>query len=67
MTIFPRIKKLMTEKGVDDILLFGGGIIPQNDIEELNKIGIGKLFTPGATTVETVEYVKNWVEQNRKI
>lgn len=67
MTIFPRVKKLMKEKGIDDILLFGGGIIPQNDIEELNKTGIGKLFTPGATTVETVEYVKNWVEQNRKI
>ena len=67
MTIFPRIKKLMDEKGVNDILLFGGGIIPQNDIEELNKNGVGKLFTPGATTTETVEYVKNWVKENRKI
>lgn len=66
MTIFPRIKKLMDEKGVNDILLFGGGIIPQNDIDELNELGIGKLFTPGATTTETVEYVKGWVKENRK-
>lgn len=66
MTIFPRIKKLMLEKGVNDILLFGGGIIPQNDIDELNNMGIGKLFTPGATTTETVEYVKNWVKENRQ-
>lgn len=67
MTIFPRIKKLMDEKGVNDLLLFGGGIIPQNDIEELYKMGVGKLFTPGTTTTETVEYVNNWVKENRKI
>jgi len=65
MTIFPRIKKLMDEKGINDILLFGGGIIPQKDIEELSNMGVGKLFTPGATTLETVEYVKNWVKENR--
>jgi methylmalonyl-CoA mutase, C-terminal domain len=65
MTIFPRIKKLMDEKGLNDVLLFGGGIIPQKDIDELNSIGVGKLFTPGATTVETVDYVKNWVLENR--
>jgi methylmalonyl-CoA mutase, C-terminal domain len=65
MTIFPRIKKLMDEKGLNDVLLFGGGIIPQKDIDELNSIGIGKLFTPGATTVETVDYVKKWVGENR--
>ena len=67
MTIFPRIKKLMDEKGLNDILLFGGGINPQKDIDELKKIGVGKLFTPGATTIETVEYVKNWVKENRRI
>lgn len=58
MTIFPRIKKLMNEKGLDDIILFGGGIIPEKDIEELYKLGIGKLFTPGTTTVEIVDYIK---------
>lgn len=65
-TIFPRIKKLMDEKGLDDVLLFGGGIIPENDIAELNKLGIGRLFTPGTPTYETVEYVKQWVAENRK-
>ncbi|MDD5363146.1 MAG: cobalamin B12-binding domain-containing protein [Ignavibacteria bacterium] len=65
MTIFPRIKKLMDEKGLNDVLLFGGGIIPQKDIDELSSLGVGKLFTPGATTVETVDYVKKWVLENR--
>jgi methylmalonyl-CoA mutase C-terminal domain/subunit len=67
MTIFPKIRNLMTDKGLNDVLLFGGGIIPQKDIEELSKIGVGKLFTPGATTMDTIEYVKNWVNANRKI
>jgi methylmalonyl-CoA mutase, C-terminal domain len=67
MTIFPKIRNLMSDKGLNDVLLFGGGIIPRKDIEELNKIGIGKLFTPGATTMETIDYVKNWVNENRKI
>jgi methylmalonyl-CoA mutase, C-terminal domain len=67
MTIFPKIRNLMNDKGLDDVLLFGGGIIPRKDIEELNKIGVGKLFTPGATTMETIDYVKNWVNENRKI
>jgi methylmalonyl-CoA mutase, C-terminal domain len=67
MTIFPKIRNLMADKGLDDVLLFGGGIIPQKDIEELSKLGVGKLFTPGATTMDTIEYVKNWVNENRKI
>jgi len=67
MTIFPKIMNLMTEKGLNDVLLFGGGIIPQKDITELSEIGVGKLFTPGATTMETIEYVKSWVYENRKI
>lgn len=57
MTILPKIKKLMDEKGLDDIILFGGGIIPEKDIEELNNLGIGKLFTPGASTIEIVDYI----------
>lgn len=65
MTVFPKIKKLMDEKGLDDVLLFGGGIIPDSDIEELRKSGIGKLFTPGTPTYETVNYVKDWVIHNR--
>lgn len=64
MTIFPKIKKLMDEKGLNDIILFGGGIIPEKDIEELNKLGVGKLFTPGASTVEIVDYIKTSVKHN---
>jgi methylmalonyl-CoA mutase, C-terminal domain len=64
MTIFPKIKKLMNEKGLSDVLLFGGGIIPDKDIEELYKIGVGRLFTPGAPAYEIVEYIKNTVKRN---
>ena len=64
MTIFPKLKKLMQEKGLTDVLLFGGGIIPEQDIAELKKAGIGELFTPGTPTYETISYVKNWVQQN---
>lgn len=66
MTIFPKVKKLMDEKGLDDVLLFGGGIIPNPDIEELKKLGVGQLFTPGTPTFETIEYVKKWVLQNEE-
>ncbi|MCX6164814.1 MAG: cobalamin B12-binding domain-containing protein [Ignavibacteriae bacterium] len=64
MTIFPKIKKLMNEKGLDDIILFGGGIIPEKDIEELYKLGIGKLFTPGTSTVDIVDYIKKSVKRS---
>ncbi|MEK7249116.1 MAG: cobalamin B12-binding domain-containing protein, partial [Bacteroidota bacterium] len=50
MTVFPKIASLLKEKGLSDVLLFGGGIIPQQDIEELKKLGVGHLFTPGAST-----------------
>jgi len=66
MTVFPKIKCLMDEKGVDDVLLFGGGIIPEQDINELIKLGIGKLFTPGTPTFETVDYIKDWVIKKRR-
>ncbi|RCK72213.1 MAG: B12 binding domain of Methylmalonyl-CoA mutase [Ignavibacteriae bacterium] len=66
MTIFPKILKLMKEKNLDNVLLFGGGIIPEEDIIELNKMGVGKLFTPGSSTAEIVNYVRDWVLKNRK-
>ena len=65
MSIFPKIKQLMTEKKLNDILLFGGGIIPESDKKELMNIGIGQLFTPGVPTHDIVEYVVNWVNENR--
>jgi methylmalonyl-CoA mutase C-terminal domain/subunit len=65
MTIFPRIIQLMKEKGLKDVLLFGGGIIPDQDIKTLKSMGVGELFTPGASTLEIVAYVKDWVKKNR--
>ncbi len=65
MTIFPRILNLTKEKGMNNVLLFGGGIIPQQDIDSLKKLGVGELFTPGASTIDIVNYVKGWVQKNR--
>ena len=66
MTLFPAVKKLMLEKGLDDVLLTGGGIIPEEDMAELEKKGIGKLFGPGTPTSQSIEYVRKWVEENRE-
>tara|TARA_B100000579_G_C22359683_1_gene633237 strand:+ start:235 stop:639 length:405 start_codon:yes stop_codon:yes gene_type:complete len=66
MTIFPNVLKLMKEKGLDDILLVGGGIIPKKDIEELENLGMGKLFGPGTPVNETIAYINKWVEDNRR-
>lgn len=60
MTIFPKVLQLMRTQGLDDVLLFGGGIIPEKDINELKRMGVGQLFTPGASTTEIVSYVKRW-------
>lgn len=68
MTILPRIKSLMDEKGLDDVLLTGGGIIPKEDITKLKEEGIGDLFTPGASTKEIADYIKEWRSTNpRKV
>jgi len=67
MTIFPRILNLMKEKGVDDILLFGGGIIPDQDIKKLKEMGVGELFTPGAPTSEIVQFLNDWVKIHPKV
>lgn len=64
-TVFPKIIALMKEKKMDDVLLTGGGIIPEEDMEQLNKMGVGKLFAPGATTSEIADYIKGWVKENR--
>lgn len=64
-TIFPKVIALMKEKKMDDVLLTGGGIIPDEDMEALNKIGVGKLFAPGTTTSDIALYIKDWVKLNR--
>ena len=66
MTIFPNVLKLMKEKGLNDILLVGGGIIPKKDIKELENLGMGKLFGPGTPVKETIVYINKWVEDNRR-
>ncbi len=64
-TIFPKIIALMKAKEMNDVLLTGGGIIPQDDMKALNELGVGKLFAPGATTTEIADYIKDWVKANR--
>jgi methylmalonyl-CoA mutase C-terminal domain/subunit len=58
MTLFARLAELMREREVDDVVVFGGGIIPDEDIPELEKLGVAKVFTPGATTTEIVDWVR---------
>ena len=65
MTVFPKIAKLMKEKGLEDVLLTGGGIIPEDDMKVLNEIGVGQLFPPGTTTNDIVNYITGWVKVNR--
>ena len=65
MTVFPKVITLMKEKGLNDVLLTGGGIIPENDQQELHKLGVGELFAPGTTTTEIADYIMNWVKKNR--
>ena len=60
MTLFPRVRELLREAGRDDILITGGGIIPKEDMAELQRRGIGRLFGPGTPTAELVEYIREW-------
>jgi methylmalonyl-CoA mutase C-terminal domain/subunit len=64
MTILPKIKQLMDQKGLSDVLLTGGGIIPEDDIRKLKEIGIGEVFTPGAPTTGIADYIRKWREEN---
>ncbi len=65
MTLFPRVHELLKENGADHILLTGGGIIPQEDMDALDRMGIGKLFNPGTATTEIVDYVREKIEDRR--
>jgi methylmalonyl-CoA mutase C-terminal domain/subunit len=65
MTVFPKVAALMKEKSLDDVLLTGGGIIPEDDMKTLNQQGVGKLFAPGTPTSEIASYIKNWVKEHR--
>jgi methylmalonyl-CoA mutase C-terminal domain/subunit len=65
MTVFPKVAALMKEKGMNDVLLTGGGIIPEEDMKRLNEQGVGRLFAPGTPTTEITSYIKDWVKENR--
>ena len=65
MTIFSKVKKLMKKEGLENVLLTGGGIISEDDMAELAKIGVGRLFGPGTPVDTTIEYIESWVNDNR--
>ena len=65
MTIFTKVKKLLNEKNIKNMLITGGGIIPKSDMNKLTKIGIGKLFAPGSSIKESIQYIEEWVQTNR--
>jgi methylmalonyl-CoA mutase C-terminal domain/subunit len=65
MTLFPRVRKLLVEAGRPDILLTGGGIIPQDDMLELERQGTGKLFGPGTPTTDLINYIETWAAERQ--
>ena len=60
MTLFPRVLELMRQQGRDDVLLTGGGIIPREDMAELQRLGVGRLFGPGTSTADLIDYIREW-------
>lgn len=65
MTIFPKIVDLMRERHMDDVLLTGGGIIPEEDRRQLQELGVGNLFPPETPTAEIAAYITEWVRTHR--
>jgi methylmalonyl-CoA mutase C-terminal domain/subunit len=66
MTVFSKVMGLMKEKGLNDVLVTGGGIIPEEDMKELHAMGVGRLFPPGTSTSDIADYIKKWVQENRE-
>ena len=64
-TVFPKIIQLKKEQGMDDVLLTGGGNIPEDDMRQLRKMGVGELFAPGTPTREIATYIREWVSKHR--
>ncbi len=64
-TVFPKVIQFMKDKELNDVLLIGGGIIPDDDMQTLNQQGVAKLFPPGTNTTEIADYIKNWVKNHR--
>ena len=66
MTVFPKVMDLMKKNEIDDVLLTGGGIISDKDKKSLANLGVGQLFGPGTPVQDTVDYIINWVQKNRR-
>ena len=66
MTIFTKVIELMKENNLENVLVTGGGIIPESDSQELSNIGVGKLFGPGTPVKESLKYIEDWVAKNRR-
>lgn len=66
MTVFPKLLSLMQAHQMEDVLLTGGGIIPEEDMQSLQKLGVGKLFAPGAPTSDIATYITEWVAEHKK-
>jgi methylmalonyl-CoA mutase, C-terminal domain len=66
MTLFPRVLELLREQGRDDVLITGGGIIPKEDMDALQGMGIGTLFGPGTPTSDLVDYIKGWFAEQQE-
>jgi len=66
MTLFPRVLELLRAQGRDDVLLTGGGIIPKEDMEELRRMGVGKLFGPGTSTADLIQYIEGWFAERER-
>lgn len=64
MTLFRRILELLEEQGAEHILVTGGGIIPEEDAEELQRMGVGRIFGPGTPTTEPIEYIRQWAAEH---
>jgi methylmalonyl-CoA mutase C-terminal domain/subunit len=64
MTLFPRVLDLLREQGADHILVIGGGIMPEDDMRELEALGVSKLFGPGTPTTAPIDFVRSWFEQH---
>ena len=66
MTIFKKVKKLLNDEDISNVLITGGGIIPESDMDELYQLGIGKLFGPGTSLTEIIDYIVSWAKENKK-
>lgn len=64
MTLFPRVRQLLEAQGRADVLVTGGGIIPREDMEQLQSVGIGRLFGPGTPTSDLIDYIESWAAEH---